>query len=147
MGGSGPVVPTAEYFDKGVWGYDGTRWRKLALLWGYTDRYAERVSDLNADAGQNSLDGTVVPAGEVWMVEVISAQNATTSISAIILQVTDGSAYAEMARNNSPASGNNVNWYGRVTMKEGDKVHIIFDGCISGDDLYLDVWGYKMAVA
>lgn len=138
--------PLSDIESQG-YGYDGATWRKNALLWGYSDRYAERVSNLNADAGGNILASTVVPAGEVWVIEVISAQDATNNPTSVILQVTDGSAYPEMARNNSPTSGNNTNWYGRVTLKESDKVSVTINGCTAGDDLYMEVWGFKMKVA
>ena len=58
---SGPTAPAEAHFDKGSWGWDLTQWRKLGLLWGYTDRLAERAFDLDDENERHwmeyNLDG------------------------------------------------------------------------------------------
>jgi len=115
-------------------------------LLGYNDRYSERTSNLNASAGTNVLSATAVPSGEVWIIQSAGAFNINTNPTTINVSVFDGAVDGTIASQASPGINVRVLGTGAFLMKEGDYVRAIFEGCVAGDDIYLDVWGYKMKV-
>ena len=144
--GSGPTQPTEQYFDKGLWGYGGTQWRKLPLLWGYTDRLLLQGSTTTATAGTNIFTLATVPAGQVWVVTGVSMMDVNTAFGAgVDAYFTDGVATVKA-------------WYAGVAaqwqtwdntflvLKAAEYLKVYFTGCALNDDLYANVWGYKMAV-
>ena len=143
---SGPTDPAEVYFDKGSWGWDGTAWRKLPLLLGYTDRWVEQQSDLSADVGTNTLATVVVPAGSIYRVDMVSAFNQTSACSIMLLAVGDGidvtfgpyTAFAATMQHNVFPVG--------IYLKAGDYLIAYYFDCTAGDDLFLRVWGLKMGV-
>jgi len=143
---SGPTQPTEQYFDKGLWGFDGSQWRKLALLWGYTDRLAEQKVNLNADAGTNNLAHTTVPAGQVWKVTMHVVMNANHAITITLRGVFDGTDMLIYSHGALGAGVWGVSPPLDVTAKAGDILYGAFYACTAGDDLYTNLFGYKMAV-
>ena len=118
----------------------------LNIPFGYNDRYAEEVSNLNAAAGWNDLLGTAVPAGEVWVVTAIAGVN---SNRACTIQIgARGGAIDVYAISTTSAGA--LLWVAaapQLILKEGDKIVGSFGGCTAGDDIYLRASGYKMKVA
>jgi len=143
---SGPTNPTEEYFDKGDWGHDGTRWRKLNLTWGYYDRYVEDLGNLNPGAGAYFKAGTAVPAGEVWVVNAIGFVNATGARGQVNLMGTWGGIICYLFSQVAPATGVPAIITGQFVLKAGDSVAVQQFGVIAGDDLYAYTLGYKMKV-
>jgi len=117
------------------------------IPFGYNNRYWERQYTLNAAAGTNFLAGTAVPAGEIWVVTNLRGVNANTNVSALTLQAYDGSTTIVLANKLSPGINVDVIWSGQAFLKAGDYVQARFDSCVAGDDLYLDIMGYKMKVS
>ena len=143
---SGPTQPTEQYFDKGLWGYDGSRWRKLALLWGYTDRYAEKELAVNVAAGSHALAFTVVPSGEVWTVTQCSGYASTSNPSLVTFRLmADGVAY-DLLITGYTTAWHTVRLVGEIVLKAGDYLVVYFEGCVLNDSLYAFATGYKMAV-
>lgn len=138
--------PTEEFFKDGQWGWDGSRWRKLALIWGFTDRLAENLGGTKSGDGTYSLYSTSVPAGEVHVVEKVSLFNDTTAPAAVAVAVKDGSTEWHVYRNSSPAKSIPDLVAGPFTLKEGDQIRIILWGCLNSDVIKAVVWGYKMVV-
>lgn len=147
MSGSGPVVPGAEYFDKGQWGHDGSQWRKLALTWGYSDRWAEQISDLNASAGTNTLVATVVPAGEVWVLDFCGGVDVNSAVSIELEVDASGLGMTYVPSTAKAAGAWLIQFPIGLVLKEGDSARVRFYSCNLNDDLYARFWGYKMAVA
>ena len=144
---TGITNPTEEYFKDGTWGWDGTQWRKLGLLLGYYDRLAGRTVKDNATAGENTVDSPSVPAGEVWVVQVITGIDSNTAVTKIRLVLTTGSVSIALKEDVPPAANRWLPWTGEVVLKEGDKIQAVFYGCNAGDYLVLGWWGYKMRVS
>ena len=143
----GVTNPAEPFFKDGSWGWDGTVWRKLQMVWGYSDRYAELVTDFSPPAGFNILAGTVVPAGEVWVVQAMGAVDTTSAISNVLVCVYSGTVDLALGQIVTPVANQECLWTGEVTMKAGDRARALFDGVILNDDLYFKIWGYKMKVA
>lgn len=142
----GPGVPTEEYFNRGLWGHDGGSWRKLSLLWGYSDRLAVYTQHTQVGTDPYFLSLGTVPAGEIWVVNATLSINDTTQMSQLHY-VHDGSNYYYIKAFSSLAAGVwAVNDNVVYVLKEGDSVGISFWGNADGDGLTGCVWGYKMGV-
>lgn len=128
------------------YGFLGAAWQKLQLLWGYTDRWAERVSTTAAVAGQNELLSAAVPAGYVYVVQAVSLVNLNNAVTSAVISITTGSAYPVLTEAAPVAAGIFTKWTGAATLAAGDKVYSRLQGCTLDDDLYLDILGYKMKI-
>lgn len=140
------TLPLEEALGARAYNYDGSNWRRANMLWGYNDRWAERATNLNADAGTNNLSTTAVPAGYVYWAAAVRMLNNTSTITQYRLEVLGGGVAVPLKFQDTPAAGDSLLWSGGLPLKEGDQIRAIFYGCTAGDDLYLDVWGYKMKV-
>jgi len=108
--------------------------------------YAERVSDLNAGVGINSLTGSVVPVGEVWVVAGCVAFNNISACTTISVNyVHDGNTIDLNIAANPPAV-TPAQYQGQIYLDAGDYLKAWFVGCTAGDDLYFSVFGHKMSV-
>ena len=116
------------------------------IPFGYNNRYAEEVSNLNAAAGWNDLLGTAVPAGEVWVVTAIAGVN---SNRACTIQIGARGGTIDVYAISTTSAGALL-WVAaapQLILKEGDKIVGSFGGCTAGDDIYLRASGYKMKVS
>ena len=143
---SGPTDPAEAHFDKGSWGWDLTQWRKLGLLWGYTDRLAERAFDLDAAAGSNTLSLGAVPSGEVWSVSLLTAVDWTSAVTGITVQLFVGADDYYLGLRGVTAAAVSVEIQGPIIAKTGDILRVNMGGCTLHDVLAFYVNGYKMAV-
>lgn len=127
-------------------GWDGSAWRKLPVLWGYSDRWSEAQVSLSGTAGIRTLNFTSVAAGEVWVVLAVDAYNLQTDPSAIQFQVSAGGITIRIKRVLTPGIATAIMWTGWLTLKQDDVFKARFEGCLSSDDLYANILGYKMKV-
>lgn len=126
--------------------YDGSAWRKANLLWGYHDRYTEKIIDQNLSGGTNTIYGAEVPSGEIWRVTFISGYTVSASITWLFLGANDGTYNHWGVAQASPAS---YQWYLSqvdIPMKEGDSIAAQVLAATAGDDLAMQAWGYKMDI-
>ena len=144
---TGITNPTEEYFKDGIWGWDGSRWRKLGLLFGYSDTVSGGVANDNASAGFNYLSSATVPSGEIWVIQAISGSNVNTACSKIILLVRGSNLDCPILDQVSCTADVWVTWTGSVALKAGDCLRVYFYGCTAGDDIRLRYLGYKVSVA
>jgi len=126
--------------------YDGSTWRKSNLLWGFNDRYSENVSNTNLGAGTQTVWGTAVPTGYIYVVKAISACTVSSTVTDLRVGVYDGTNVCYTLTKTPPVSGQ---WYGEVCdvpMKAGDKAFAQVYTASVGDQLYFYVWGYAMRI-
>ena len=144
---SGITDPTEEYFKDGLWGWDGTQWRKAGLPLWYGGRVIQQVATNNATAGINSLEGSTVPAGEIWVIQVANAIDINSTLNRILIYcLADGIALMLASEYSVPAN----HWvivYPQIVIVPGDHLVAFFDSCTAGDDLYLRYAGYKVKLA
>jgi len=165
----GITDPSEEYFKSGLWGWatstwekllsvggrlftalhgwDGTNWRKLPLLWGYSDRWHEDLGGTQSGAGTYSGYTTAVPAGYVYVLQVASLRNASGARGRMYIQVYSNSTFVELASALTPAQNWSLVSQATIVLKEGDRVQILQTTCSDGDTLYGGAWGYKMKIA
>jgi len=144
---SGPTDPTEAHFDKGLWGFDGTVWRKLPLLFGYSDTVCERVIEAGVDAGDEAVTLTPVPAGMIYVIGSIGVRNSISATPSVSIQGYKQSVIFTLVEIYPLDAGRAGVWTGSLVLKEGDYVYAYFVGCTAGDDLYLGYEGYSMAIA
>ena len=138
--------PTEKYFKDGGWGYDGSQWRALAMLWGYSDRYAEKEESEDASAGANYLVFSTVPSGEVWVVTNIATRDRDNAPSEVGLQLYDGTDAFVLASEPSPVANTWHAWSINVVLKAGDKIRAYYFGVTLDDHIEAQVVGYKMTI-
>jgi len=143
---SGPTDPSEAHFDKGLWGFDGTVWRKLGIVWGYKDTVVEQVYDPDAVAGDSSIYTTVVPAGEVHKIENIVFADTNTVCTSVLVYAIIDSVSVVIINKVSPPAGVYQSYQLVVTLGPGDRLRCRFLGCALNDDLNLHVCGYKMGI-
>jgi hypothetical protein len=117
------------------------------LIFGYHDAYGERARERDASAGDNVLEGTHVPAGEVWIVTSLLGYAGNTVITKLSIGIYDGTTYKNVAIKPSPAINVGVQTQGFWPMKEGDRIFGYFSGCGASEDIIIEAIGYKMKLS
>lgn len=138
--------PTEEYFKDGGWGWDGTRWRKNNLLFGYVAAIGQDLVNADLDAGTNTLSGTAVPAGEVWVVTLVALRYDGTAPSLMWIRPSGLPGNPPIHVVSSVAS---LQWYPQptwVVLEAGDKLEGVVLEATATDAFYARYCGYKMQV-
>ena len=143
----GITDPAEAFFKDGVWGWTGSAWVKLPILFGYSAPYLETVEDLNADAGDNVLVGSTVPAGEVWVVTSVQLFDEDNDITRIDFHIVLNGDEHHIRCNTTVKKQSGVDLQGFWPMPAGAHGEALFEGVTVGDDLYFTLIGYKMAIA
>jgi len=131
----------------GIMGWDGSAWRKLPLVWGYYDRWAENLGGTQSGAGTYTKLTTAVPSGYVYTMQFLTVRDISSAPSVIMIELSDGTSVYTLKRNASPARYEPMNWIGEIALKEGDSVRVRLTGCGDGDTIEAVAWGHKMKVA
>lgn len=126
--------------------FDGTEWCKSNLLWGFNGRFAEAASDLNPAGGIAVLNFTAVPEGYVYVLQGVAAKNETRAATYLRIAVTGGGDTITVNDAPQTVAGHYDFVSTEITMVKDDLVSISFFGTTAGDDLYAQVWGYKMKI-
>ena len=142
----GITDPTEEYFKDGAWGWDGTRWRKLALVWGYTDTLRLSVSDDDSAAGTINLITGSVPAGEIWVVQLAQINDRSSAATRLEVQVRNGGLVMTLVVDYSPVADHVALQAGQWVLAEGEFLSFWFLGVTLHDNIEGYVAGYKMKV-
>jgi len=113
-------------------------------LFSYKGQYIEQVVNLNAAAGGNFLTGTVVPPNEVWVITVTHASNNNKAGCGIFFQALKAGVGHTYHVGAATPVVVGTSWSGMVFLVEGDCIQTYIDACDAGNDLYLNIFGYKM---
>lgn len=131
----------------GIFGWDGSGWHRLPMLWGYSDNYAQNTVVADAAAGANTITFSTCPAGQVWVVTSVIAFDWNNAISGITIELYDGSVACALRRKIAVAKDEEVRFTGHIYLKESSRVRVVFDGVTLDDGLRASIGGYKMKVA
>ena len=129
------------------YGWDGAAWRKLPLLWGYSDIAGEDLADTNLSVGMNTLYGAIVPAGEIIIVRQISMQYTGTPPTKLYSRASGTPGSPVLLYQDSPAS---TTWYVTTCfqlLEPGDRLTGTVEGATATDNLLFYYSGYKMKIA
>lgn len=119
------------------YGLVGGAAQKDPLRLGYSGDKTEKISDTNADAGTNYLNGATVPAGEIWVLEMACGYNLTKTGVRVDVYAYINSIEIYLLSAFLSANGEIPIWTGALTLSEGDRVYGQFFSCDAGDDIYL----------
>jgi hypothetical protein len=125
-----------------AYGYFNAAWQRQPLLIGYGGVVNEQVVNLSSPAGTTILDGTVVPANRVYVIEGAAGLDVNTATTAIELGVISGGVYTPFTRGVGVAANNWHTWNGRLTLAPGDNLRCVLVGTVLNDDTYLRYHGY-----
>jgi len=130
----------------GIHGYDGAAWRKLSLLWGYTDRYAEQKVHTMTAGVTYSMPFTAVADGYVHRITGFSLTSSKNAAVALPYANFGGTLMVI-----NPPHTVVANVYHAVSpfdlvLKKDDFIQFNWSGVAVNDVLVVYVWGYKMAV-
>lgn len=165
----GITNPAEEYFKDGIWGWatnkweklisysgrlytalhgwDGTVWRKLPLVWGYSQRHTSSEFDAAEGAGDANAVIDEVDAGEVWVIEAVAVIHNAAANKDTTAYVSDGVAAIYLLPTADIAPDLWRVWTGRMTLAEGDRVGAFAFAPGAGVKVTLHAWGYKMKIA
>jgi len=143
---TGITNPTEEYFKDGLWGWDGTQWRKQGLLFGYRSPLSQSISFNVTVAGTNSMSSDTVEENYCWIVQLVNVIDAATIPTRVTIKVIrSGNEYIIV--DYQPA-GSGLWWSTtlELLLVAGDRIDAVFFGCNVGDTLYLKILGYKVSL-
>lgn len=141
------ALETLEATMAHVFGWDGSAWRKLPLVWGYSDTLQERWNDADADAGANSHEFTAVPAGEIWVITNLNAADLDNVVTEINWIFVFGGTNYQITAKLSPAARENVGGMIHIVLEEGAVMKVSYIGVTLNDYIYGTIVGYKMKVS
>jgi len=145
--GQGITNPAEPFFKDGQWGWDGTLWRKLPIVWGYSDRYAEVETALDVAAGDPILTFSTVPEGEIWVMQSLAGRSYQANVTSIRLVAATTAGDVTLKEDVPVAALRTVDWSGALVLKKDDYLEVRFYGCLLHDNVYAEACGYKMKVA
>lgn len=127
-------------------GWIAGAWQKDPLRLGYSGDKTETVTQ-KATAGTNILVGTAVPAGEIWIVQSVSAFNGTSATTRVALYASiNGNDVALAQAGAGVAALINTIWTGSIVLSEGDTVRAALAGCTLNDDIYLNYHAVRVDI-
>lgn len=113
------------------------------LIFGYSDRYDEDLSQVAAGATVICI-GSTVPPGEAWVIQAIWGTDGNRAATGVYLEIMSPGTIGILKHEVPAAAGRFVTWSGQAVLKETDKVRIVVTGCVAGDTISAGTWGYKM---
>ena len=142
----GITDPSEQYFKDGIWGYDSTVWRKLALLFGYSSRLAEAATTVSTGAADTFVDIPNPLASEIWIVQSASLRHDDPVNRSMEIQIRSPTVAVIAALGAGYAAWVPLVWNGAVPLAQNDMIRGHGVAIAIGQTLYLEIWGYKMGI-
>lgn len=115
---------------------------ELNTKWGYDGVVREVKVNLNAAEGFDQLLTTVVPAGQVHVIQRIVARDFDKAIVTINIKVTSATVDYFIKSVKTTVANQTVVHDQEIVLGVGDRIKAEFFDCSPGDDIYLDIVGY-----
>lgn len=142
----GPTNPNEPFFDKGLWGFDGSVWRKQGVIWSYRDIWRDKRTFASAGDPETELSVVTPPSGEVYTLEGwnISHSDDVARVARLEVFITGYPLIIWASDGMAP----DVIIYGvnSFTLRSGCTVRLIVEGLATGKELFISVWGVMMKV-
>ncbi|KKL99831.1 hypothetical protein LCGC14_1810480 [marine sediment metagenome] len=130
----------------GSHGWISETWQKNPLLLGFSDTATESVSR-DTIAANETIDSTVVPAGEIWVIATMALRNNSSGLTSAGLYFNiDGNYLIVKQELAALAQFEWFIWVGMVVLAEGDSVAWSYTGTTIGDAMQLNFIGYKIDI-
>jgi hypothetical protein len=120
-----------------LYGYYSGAWQKGPIPFGYSGDKSESVDVASASAGTNILSGSLVPAGEIWVLQAVHAADITNVPSRLYLSVVVNGVVVVLTDVTTLTAGINTTWNGSIVLSEGDRVRSSIFGCTAADVLQM----------
>lgn len=143
----GITDPAEAYFKDGQWGWDGTQWRKLPLVFGYSGLLGILVSDTDLAAGSVHLPTSTVPAGYLWIVTNINMRYIGTPPTRMTITMKVNGLGCDLLRQLAPVSDTMYSAQGWWICGFDDYLDLYIVGATATDDAHMYVTGFTMAIA
>lgn len=118
-------------------GLVGGSFQKDPIRLGYSGLAVETITDLNATTGANTLTTTVVPAGEIHIVEALSCRDNDNATTRVMFWVSVDGTNVIIKFEATAAAAAWIIWTGAITLNPGDSITASWTGCTLNDDLTL----------
>lgn len=106
-------------------------------------RFYEQLSDTDATVTTDSLQGSQIPLLNSAVITNIVAWDATTNITSIEIYQRDDDGTEYLVHRGVPSAiGETVEWVGKIVLEAYDRIKIVFNGTVAGDDIYAHILGY-----
>jgi len=142
----GITDPSEQYFKDGVWGWNGSAWRKDGLHFSYCGQVLGLVTVASASAGTNYMSGDSPAAGEIWVITGMEVHNTASGVETARLAVRAGGKNYWLAASPALATRVGLSWSGQAIVESGDVPYAGLWGCTAGDPLSFTYVGYKMTI-
>ena len=129
-----------------VYGWTGSEYARVPMLWGYGGQYAEHEQDLNTGPADETLTFSTVPAGEVWVITLFTGFCDTANPEVVSLRAVIGGTTHYLAMVADITANLMVVMQGEIILVEDDYLCAVFEGCGLNDKIYADAVGYKMSI-
>jgi hypothetical protein len=135
-----------DHADVNLYGWDGALWRKLPLLFGFSANWDESLNETSTSSPWYKYL-SVVPAGEVRILQALSLANQTRATTNVFLQVNRMSG-GQLCVGFSAALPQYAPllFTGAVLLAAGDRIFLYMGGSQIGDSITGCVSGYKMKI-
>lgn len=140
-------LETLEEIMSNIHGWDGSAWRKLPIVWGYSSALCEDLGGAQSGDGNWGKYSTAVPSGEVHVVSGFGGRNIDRAPSRIELGIIIDGISTTVARDDNPVQAIPLIYTDGIVLAEGDQVHVTIRANLDGDAIDAAVWGYKMKIA
>lgn len=133
--------------ERALFGWLNSAWHRLPLLFGVSDTVRGQVNNTTLAAGTNTLQGTAVPAGKIWVVTNISLRYiGTVAGVALFAQIVSGGTTYSLFNQTPPVSAVMYDRQGWWVLEEGDLIQYSITGATLNDDALLNYVGFAMDI-
>lgn len=101
----------------------------------------DRVKNLSADTGTNNLRRAKVKPGRVERIRIVAVENKTTAYTKVRVGIWDGAIFHNYFEEVSPTAANLYFTVDEMILREGMQLQAELQGCTSGDDIEMFIYG------
>lgn len=98
----------------------------------------------NSAAGNITVNHTAVPLGECWVITAIDSRDESHAVTRIEINTSNVWPWCTLAKKLAPAAGESIHWDGKLVLRSGDRISVIFTGVTAGGYLYSSIFGYRI---
>lgn len=131
----------------GNYGWDGAAWHKLAMLWGYSDRWQQTCTGTAVGAGHVIVTTTPVSAGYVYVLQRVALWHNAAAAKIVSIDLLAPPAATNIYHDVTLAPGVFHPFVCEAVLKEDDYVQGVCSSPGDARSFSMAVWGYKMRVA
>jgi hypothetical protein len=139
-------LETLENYMTQNYGYVGGAWQKDPIRLGYSGTVRRSWSNTTLAAGDNNVDDSAVPDGEIWVITNIAARYVGT-VSGVILRpyvvIAAGTGYV-LTQWDTLVSQTYYSWQGKIVLMAGDYLRIGVSSATLNDDVAAIAVGWRV---